>query len=144
MKLSDHQIRALIDDRYIERGRAYLKAGQLELIDIAPDRVTAKCAGTRIYTVSLVLKNKRLSGTCTCPARDEFGPCKHMAATALALQANATDGYKPSESFQSRKAHLSQIERKLLRMSKAELVALIMEMVPDEEALNDWLNDEVE
>ncbi len=144
MKLTDHQIRALIDDRYIERGRAYLKARQLELTDITPDRVTAKCAGTRIYTVTLNLKNRRLSGTCTCPAVDEFGPCKHMAATALAVQARSVSGYAPSEAFQQRKAQTSKIERQLLRMSKTELVDLIMEMVPDEEALAYWLTDEIE
>ncbi len=89
--------------------------------------------------------NRRaLSGACTCPAVEDFGPCKHMAATALAVQATATGGYAPSESFQSRKSQASRIERQLLRMSKAELVALIIEMVPDEEALAYWLSDEIE
>ncbi len=145
MKLTDQQIRALIEDRYIERGRAYMKAGQVELTEITPRRVTAQCAGTRMYTVTLALTGGRLSGACTCPAVEDFGPCKHMAATALTVQATMTGGgYAPSESFRSRKSQVSRIERQLQRMSKAELVALIIEMVPDDEALAYWLSDEIE
>ena len=131
----------MIEDRYRERGRACMKAGQVELTEITPRRVTAQCAGTRMYTVTLALTGGRLPGACTCPAVEHSGPCKHMAATALTFQATMTGGgYGPSESFRSRNSEVSRIERQLQR----ELVALFIEMVPDDEALAYWLSDEIE
>ncbi len=133
MKLMLEQIRDLIDDRYIDRGRAYLAGGQLLLT-----KVTAKCAGTRLYNVTLRLKGKKLSGGCTCPAVDEFGPCKHIAATALAVMAQ---NYSPSASFLARQEQVAHLEKKLLRMSKSDLAALVMQLVPDEEELEQFLSD---
>jgi hypothetical protein len=39
---------------------------------------------------------------------------------------------------------MSRIERQLQRMSKAELVPLIIQMALDDEALAYWLSDETE
>jgi uncharacterized Zn finger protein len=144
MKLTHDQISALIEERYIERGRAYVEAGLLELTEVTPARVTARCAGTKVYRVTLTLKGKRLSGDCTCPAFDEFGPCKHMAATGLAVMAQANKGYTPGGIFLARKKAVTAIERKLMRMSKAELIELIMDLVPDEADLKDILNEGIE
>jgi uncharacterized Zn finger protein len=141
MKLTLEQIRDLVDDRYIDRGRAYLAGGQLQLTKVTSDQVTAKCAGTRLYNVTLCLKGKKLSGSCTCPAVDEFGPCKHIAATALAIMAQ---GFTPSQSFLVRQEQVSRLERKLLRMSKSDLAALVMQLVPDEDELEQILSDDEE
>jgi uncharacterized Zn finger protein len=143
MKLSQAQISTLIDDRYIERGRAYLKAGLVELTRVTPATVAARCAGTRVYTTSLSLRNGKLSGTCTCPAAYEFGPCKHMAATALAVMAQP-DGYRPSPVVTARAAQASRLEQKLMRMSKKALADLVMQLIADEDELDDILSDNIE
>lgn len=59
MKLTLEQIRNLVDDRYIDRGRAYLASGQLQLIKVTADQVSAKCAGTRLYHVTLSFSGKK-------------------------------------------------------------------------------------
>jgi uncharacterized Zn finger protein len=137
MKLTLEQIRDLVDDRYIDRGRAYLAGGQLQLTKVTVDQVTAKCAGTHLYNVTLRLKGKKLWGGCTCPAVDEFGPCKHFAATTLAVMA---EKYSPSTSFLARQERVSRLERKWLRMSKSDLAALVMQLVPDEDELEGILS----
>lgn len=139
MKLTLEQIRDLVDDRYIDRGRAYLAGGQLQLTKVTADHVTAKCAGTHLYNVTLRLKGEKLSGGCTCPAVDEFGPCKHIAATALAIMAQ---NYSPSASFLARQEQVSRLEKKLLLMSKSDLAALVMQLVPDDEELEQILSSD--
>ncbi len=123
MKLTMEQIRDLVDDRYIDRGRAYLSAGQLQLTKVTVDQVSAKCAGTRLYNITLRLNRGKLAGSCTCPAVDEFGPCKHIAATALAAMAQNSSLSAP---YLARQEQVSRLERKLLRMSKPDPAALVM------------------
>ncbi|MBP2159710.1 MULTISPECIES: SWIM zinc finger domain-containing protein [Asticcacaulis] len=141
MKLTLEQIRALVEDRYIDRGRAYLVAGQLQLTKVTDDQVSAKCGGTRLYNVMLNRDGKKLRGDCTCPAVDEFGPCKHIAAVALAVMAQS---YEPNAAFIERQQHVSRIEKKLLRMSKADLAALVLKLVPDDEELEYILEEDDE
>jgi len=48
------------------------------------------------------------------------------------------------QALQPRQAQTSRIERRWLQLSKAELVALVIEMIPDEAALDYRLTDEIE
>ncbi|ESQ85335.1 hypothetical protein ABENE_18975 [Asticcacaulis benevestitus DSM 16100 = ATCC BAA-896] len=48
--------------------------------------------------------------------------------------------YSPSASFLARKEQVSPLEKKLLRMSKSDLAAFIMQLVPDEEELEQFLS----
>ncbi len=97
MHLTDTHISALIEERYRQRGREYFLQGMVEITTVTETRVTAKCAGTRLYKTMLELKNGTLSGECSCPAFEDFGPCKHMAAACYAVMAENKAGYAPSD-----------------------------------------------
>lgn len=92
MHLTDTHISSLIEERYVQRGREYYAQGMVDLITISETKVIAKCAGTRHYKTKLELKNGVLSDECSCPAFEDFGPCKHMAAVCYAsLQSTRQD-----------------------------------------------------
>ena len=132
MKITQHHLSSLFDERYIERGNQYFEAGMVELVSIKHDEIKARCMGTRRYKVELWFDGTRLSGKCSCPAFAEFGPCKHMAAAALAAQKGGKS-YAPSPIYQAQTAELNAVERRLNRMRKAELIELIWHLANDED-----------
>src|SRR5690606_27116197 len=129
---------ALIDECYRQRGREYFAQGMVELIGVTETKVTAKCAGTRLYKTKLELKNGALSGECSCPAFEDFGPCKHMAAVCYAVMAKNKAGYAPSEDYEWRKDECERVEKHLMKKSKTELVGMIMQIIDGEPDLK-WM-----
>ena len=85
MKITAKEISQFIYEPYLSRGKNYCERGLVNILYISKHRVRALCSGTKIYTVSIKLNNGRLEGKCSCPAWDDFGPCKHMAATCFTL-----------------------------------------------------------
>lgn len=144
MQLTDSLMATLIEERYRQRGREYYAQGMVELTAVTDVKVTAKCAGTRLYKAKLELKNGTLSGECSCPAFEDFGPCKHMAAVCYAVMAKHKAGYAPSEEYEWRKGECSRLERHLMKKSKAELVMLIMQVMQDEPDLQWMIEREME
>ncbi|MCC2609676.1 MULTISPECIES: SWIM zinc finger family protein [Rhizobium/Agrobacterium group] len=135
MKLQQHHISTLFDQRYIDRGKAYFEEGLVEIISFQADKVTSRCAGTRLYRVELVMKDSQLTGQCTCPAFSDFGPCKHMAATAFAATVHTRDTYRPSAVYIARRDKFEALKRQLRRMTKAELIDIIAQHLGDDEEL---------
>jgi len=76
-------LRELAGDKVFARGEAYFRAGQVEILAIEPDRVLALVAGTEDYRITLTGTGTKIGGECSCPAFDNWGFCKHMAATGL-------------------------------------------------------------
>jgi uncharacterized Zn finger protein len=132
MKLTQQQIKAFIDDRYIERGKAYLAQGMVQLLDNSSHHVSASCAGTRLYRVELAMAGSRLSGTCNCPAFSDFGPCKHMAATALACIDGGGKAPSPSPTYLAQKKAADDLEKRLKRKTKAELIDIILTVIDND------------
>ncbi len=96
MQITEQQINDFIEERYRERGRRYCEAGMVDLERIEPVKINAKCVGTQVYSVVLSLEKGRLCGDCTCPAYEDFGPCKHLAAVAYAAISQQNGSYFPS------------------------------------------------
>jgi hypothetical protein len=68
------------------RGIAYFGDGRVRLVARDGTQWTLEVQGTRVYRVQL--STARLAkdpGTCTCPAFDESGSCKHQWASILEL-----------------------------------------------------------
>ena len=97
MNINPTILNNLIPEPYFTRGKEYYNRGAIRLLKITPDSVIARAEGSRVYNVTLTYKNMQLKGWCSCPAFTDFGPCKHMAATGLALIQHVRSGYKPSE-----------------------------------------------
>ena len=69
------------------RGQEYFRNGHVTIISIEKERVLADVAGTENYRTLLTGRGKSFGGECSCPAFEDWGFCKHMAAVALAVNA---------------------------------------------------------
>ncbi len=137
MHITPAHLENLVEERYRKRGEQYYADGIVELTSVTDKKAVAKCAGTRLYTTTINLNGNSLSGKCSCPAFDDFGPCKHMAATAYAVMNKKN--YAPSEAFHDIKEMDEQLQRVLQRKTKAELIDIIYQYVADDPDLYDYL-----
>lgn len=83
-------LRALTGEKVFARGEAYHRDGQVRILAIEPARVLAQVLGTEEYRTALAGRGREIGGECSCPAFGDWGFCKHMVATALAV--NAAEG----------------------------------------------------
>jgi uncharacterized Zn finger protein len=119
------KIQHFIDDRYIKRGKDIVAQGMVGLEKITTKSIVAYVVGNNIYTVHIEEVHNRLTGTCTCPAYTDFGPCKHMAATCFArMQLN----YRPSSTYSEQKEEFDTIASFLSTQTKKQLIDLIMRL----------------
>ena len=70
-------------ERARERGEAYRRAGLVTIKQSSPTSIRAAAAGTEVYDVRIEVEGRTLVLSCSCPAFDNDGPCKHLWATAL-------------------------------------------------------------
>jgi len=128
-------IRQQIGDKVFERGEAYFEDDAVALSKIDRSEVRASVAGTETYRVALALGGGRpvrqLAGDCTCPARIDFGLCKHMVATAFAANA-ATEGADVPELEQELPGGL---DKWLASQPKTKLVALVLELAESDDRI---------
>lgn len=141
MQITAEHIIDLCEERYRERGMQILRDGMVELLKVTDTKATAKCLGTRMYKVELELDDGKLVGECTCPAFEDFGPCKHMAAVAHAVRQS---GYEPSEQYEDEKEEAERIERHLMKKSKSQLVSMIMQVIYEDPELQWMIERELE
>jgi uncharacterized Zn finger protein len=125
-RLTEAQVRGLASRKSFERGEDYFREGAV----LEPFRqgaeLRAECAGTEAepYQVVAVLDESGVAETsCTCPY-DWGGVCKHVVALLLAY-------VRRPQAFRV----VQPLEAMLAERSKAELVALIGEMVRQEPRL---------
>ncbi len=127
--ITEQQIRAWIDGRSLERGEAYLQNGALFELRRQGVRLKARCqgSGAEAYYVQATLGTQGVvAAACSCPVGGG-GRCKHVAALLLAWQRT------PGEFVE-----LEEMDSALERRSKAELIALVKQMLrqqPDLESL---------
>ncbi|MDP3693071.1 SWIM zinc finger domain-containing protein [Bradyrhizobium sp.] len=76
-------LRELAGGKVFERGRAYHRDGQVQILLIEPERVLAQVAGTEDYRTELRGRGGTIDGACSCRAFEDHGFCKHMVATGL-------------------------------------------------------------
>ncbi|MDB5457004.1 MAG: zinc finger domain protein, partial [Caulobacter sp.] len=79
-------VRAFVGERPFAAGESYAAEGRVELIAVEDDGLSAHVIGGE-DTYLVELRGWSGEGGCTCLAYDKFGPCKHMAAAALAFNA---------------------------------------------------------
>jgi len=140
MTLSEAQLNRFVDQRYIDRGREYFERGQVVLETVTDRKVQASCVGGRVYKVSLARAGSKLNGTCTCPAFEDFGPCKHIAAVALAVMAAQKSEYTPSRGAVGQVEESRALRERLLALEKPDLVDLVLSLTSEEDLL--WLLDD--
>jgi uncharacterized Zn finger protein len=117
----------LAGDKVFARGEAYHRDGQVAILSIGPNRVLARVAGTEDYRTELTGRGKKIGGSCSCPAFEDWGFCKHMVAAALA--ANEAAGTAEGDGA------FARIRDYLKSKSVDSLVEMIMELAERDAAL---------
>jgi len=114
-------VRDFVGERPFAAGESYAAEGRVDLIAVEDDGLSAHVTGGE-DTYLVELRGWGGEGGCTCLAYDKFGPCKHMAAAALAF--NAAD---PLDLAKVR-GRLSRLRDGLDLDSKDELIARIIDL----------------
>lgn len=88
-------IKLICGSAFYQRGSDYWSQGRvlnLRPDDSDPDHWCATVRGTQVYEVDVYCRDGEppIDGYCTCPAFDDVGNCKHIAAVLVALYAAAT------------------------------------------------------
>ncbi len=73
-----------MDERWFESGAAMAEKGDVDLVAIEDDAVTAHVTGSGGDLYVVTLRAPDGEGACTCPGFDKFGACKHQAAVVVA------------------------------------------------------------
>lgn len=129
MEINEQELHGLISDPYFSRGRAYFKDRMVGFLVIEVEQVQARVVGSQIYNTQFKRIGKKLTGVCSCPAFQDHGPCKHLAATGLALMQHYKGGYKPSEDYEMQTEFLELVERYIKKRTREELIDLIFQLV---------------
>jgi hypothetical protein len=75
----------LAGSQVFARGEAYSRDGRVRILAADAVSVRARVTGSQDYRVELTGRGATVGGTCTCPAFEDQVVCKHMVATALAV-----------------------------------------------------------
>src|SRR3954469_5741596 len=70
-------------DAVRQRGETCRRAGAVTIRHISPTSIRAVAIGTETYDVRIEVDDGNLLLSCSCPAFDKDGPCKHLWAAAL-------------------------------------------------------------
>jgi len=66
------------------RGTTYFRSNAVRITEVSTSHLVATVRGSQQYEVDLILENKQLLATCTCPyVQDRESICKHIWATVL-------------------------------------------------------------
>jgi uncharacterized Zn finger protein len=123
------EIRAHVGDQSFSRGQQYFRDGAICDARRQGATLKARCEGSsaNAYRVEATVEGGRITQAhCSCPVGDS-GHCKHVAALLLTWQAN------PGQFTE-----LPAVDAALEQRSKAELIALIKQMLRQEPDL-EWL-----
>jgi uncharacterized Zn finger protein len=111
------------------RGHAYYDDDRVDLIAVDARRVLARVAGTESYRTTLRGRAAEFSGECTCPAFEGTGFCKHLVATALAVNA------APAGELEEAASRLPRLRAHLIAQGVEALADMILEFAEDDDAL---------
>jgi hypothetical protein len=118
-------LRELAGDRSFTRGKDYFRDGCVQILSLGSKRVVAEVSGAEDYRTVLTGRGEDIDGECSCPAFKEQGFCKHMVATALAVNA-AGEGAEAEAG-----AALSRIREHLKAKPPEQLVDMIVDLAEE-------------
>ena len=109
-------------EKMFARGEAYHLDGLVDLFGVDGDRIVARVFGSETYLVEIRSRGRGHAGTCTCPAFDDYGVCKHVIATALTYNELTASGRVAIGS------RFAGIRDRLARMSREALTELVLQL----------------
>ena len=129
--ITDEDVRDCCDYKVYRRGQEYYEEGMVEelLLNQANNTVIATVKGTREYQIEFSLEAGAVYGACTCPFD---GVCKHTVAVLLNLIHEGTDHIDTfSLNCPTTSKSLDFLKRYLEKLSKKDLVLLVMKFAPE-------------
>jgi len=129
LTLSEKEIRSRVGEQSFQRGQQYFRSGAIFEARRQGITLKARCEGSRAeaYRLHVTFDAQGITeADCSCPVGDG-GHCKHVAALLLTWR-------ERPEAF----TEIEELDTALERRSKAELIALIKQMLrqqPDLELL---------
>ncbi len=124
------ELREIAGEKVFARGTAYHKDGAVEITALEESRVRARILGTHIYEAELrKLPGGEIDGRCSCPAARDYGFCKHLVATGLAVNDLKPDAAQPV------KSRMALIRDYLHGLEKDTLVTLVMNQAENDPAI---------
>jgi len=121
-------LRKRAGEKVFARGEDYHRDGHVVLLAVEQARVLAQVEGSEDYRVELNGQGKAIGGDCSCPAFEDWGVCKHMVATALAVNSAGSEGEEAVGALTRIREHLKKKDVKVL-------VEMIVELAADDPAL---------
>jgi uncharacterized Zn finger protein len=129
MKLNRRDLVCYIDEPYFSRGEEYVQQRLVKISSMSDTWIKGKIVGTNVYAVKLEYKHNELSGICSCPAFEQFGPCKHLAALGLALLAYHCGKYQDvDKKLEGDIEEYESFEKSLKRKNKSELIEMLIQV----------------
>lgn len=128
-RFDPESLRKRAGDKSFARGVDYFRDGAVEILSHGPQRIIAEVSGSEDYRTELTGRGHEIGGSCSCPAYGDWGFCKHMVATALAV--NAAGDAAESEAVGA----LARIRRHLEAKPTDRLVDLILDMAEQDRNL---------
>ncbi|MDP3853869.1 SWIM zinc finger domain-containing protein [Phenylobacterium sp.] len=124
-------LRKAAGDKMFARGQGYFEQDAVDVVAADEGRLLARVFGTETYRVELLRRARGFAGSCTCPAFDDWGVCKHMIA--LALWGNAA----APEDMEIARVRWDRLRAPLLALDREALVDKVLDMLlADPEALD--------
>jgi tetratricopeptide (TPR) repeat protein len=106
MRFDVEALRRLAGEAVFGRGQAYHRDGRVEILSVDGTRARALVAGTEDYRTDVSGQGAAIRGACSCRAFCDHGFCKHMVATALAVNAAEAGGAESVNALEPIRAHL--------------------------------------
>lgn len=122
-------LRDLAGDKVFARGETYHRDGQVEILALEAGRILARVSGTKDYRTELAGQGEDIGGSCSCPAFEDRGICKHMVAAALAANAAGDEARLEGSGA------LSRIRDYLRTKSLDSLIDMIVDLAGRDHAL---------
>lgn len=129
MQLNRRDLVCYVNEPYFSRGAEYVQGRLVKISSMSDTWIKGKIVGTNVYAVKLEYKQNELSGTCSCPAFEQFGPCKHLAALGLALLAYNCGKYRDvDKKLEDDIEEYEAFEKSLKRKNKSELIEMLVQV----------------
>lgn len=126
-KINLKMISSSIGASSVAKARDYVSCDFVKIKKIENNKVRAVVLGSFPYTVTLKIEKNDIGGRCSCPAYDNYGPCKHMAATTLVLLSIQNGKGKYAQKWNETKKEKKLLTAYLMKKSKNSLVDSIID-----------------
>ena len=134
--LTPKRLRRLAGERYFGRGEAYFAEGAVRSLQRIDQGIKAAVQGTRRYRVRLWAEGDEIGHDCTCPIGREGAFCKHCVAAGLAWHAGGQTAQSGTADDAGADPQELDLRTYLLKLSKDDLVSLLVDHADDDERLH--------